>query len=442
MNKPTTRDYLAVSIFWLAASFFWGAMLFVVLQTRVHSILRGEFPALGNEQLEAVVVSRLSQLLGIGALIAAITQVVAGAISDNISSRFGRRKPFLVVGVLLSSIGIAVLPFAPTYSMLFGLFVFIQLTLNIATGPYQALLPELIPAAYHGAASAYMGLWALLGRTGGMVAGALLMRTSFGLTALTIIFLISLNGFMILSAVMLRETPIDKGQQVQSAAGAVRSSLRGLWQTQLKAHPAFVWLLVSRFVINSGVYTMMPFLQYYLINVFSLGRDQALKQQAILALVVNLAGMIGTFPAGKASDRWSKKRVFAVTCGICVAGGLAFAVAGSLTFAAIAAAVFGVGYGAFQAVEWAFVCNVMPSEDQAKYMGIWSFADTIPQTTAPVIGGVLASWAIARFGSADGYRVTMLSAVIWFLLGALLIGFVREKRVMPQPADPDALELA
>jgi MFS family permease len=428
MKKPTTRDYMSVTLFWLAVSFFWGAMLFVVLQSRVHDLVKAELVAATTSQVEAEVTSRLGILLGTGALIAAVTQVLAGAFSDNFFSKFGRRKPFLVAGVLLSSIGIAALPWASSYSILFGLFVYIQLTLNAATGPYQALLPELIPATHHGTAAAFMGGLQLVGRTGGMVAGALLMRTSIGVPALTLIFLFSLNGLMLLTASILREPALDP----EAARRTVGDSLRGLWNTNLRSHPGFVWLLVSRFVINTGIYTMLPFLQYYLIYVFGLAEDEALKQQAILALIVNLAGLVGTFPAGKASDRWSKKKVVAATCLICIVGGLAFALSGSLMAACVAAGVFGLGYGAFQAVDWALVCNVLPDEDQAKYMGIWSFADTLPQILAPALGGVLATFAIARYGASDAYRLTMLSAVVWFVLGAICIGFVREKIVRPE----------
>ncbi|HEX8834091.1 MAG TPA: MFS transporter, partial [Abditibacteriaceae bacterium] len=401
MNKPATRDYLAVSLFWLAVSFFWGAMLFVVLQSRVQEIVKVELLSLGRvlteRQIEAEVVARLGWMLAAGALVAAASQLLFGAVSDNFAHRLGRRKPFLIAGVLLANFGIVMLPFVHSYAAMLGVFLFIQLCLNAASGPYQALLPEKIPSEYHGSAAAYMGLFQLVGRTGGMVLGALLMRYDFGLTAMMILFVLMLNGLMLASVVLLREEPsvVAAGTR-EGRFGPVLQSLRSLWHTDLKSYPSFVWLLVSRFVINTGIYTMMPLLQYYLINTFGLSRNEALEKQALLGLVVNLTGMAGTFPAGHASDRWSKKRVVYVTCAICVAGGLGFALSGSVGAAVVSAAVFGLGYGAFQAVDWALVCNVLPDEEPAKYMGVWSFADTIPQIVAPLIGGILTTWAIAR----------------------------------------------
>jgi MFS family permease len=117
---------------------------------------------------------------------------------------------------------------------------------------------------------------------------------------------------------------------------------------------------MSRFVINTGVYTIMPFMLYYLINVYSLTRDEAFGRQIQIAMLVNLTGLIATWPAGIASDRFSKKRVIYFTCAICIAGGLGFAFSGSIIAAIVAAGIFGFGYGAFMAVDMALVCNVLP----------------------------------------------------------------------------------
>ncbi|HEX8551307.1 MAG TPA: MFS transporter [Abditibacteriaceae bacterium] len=423
---PTTRDYLAVSVYWLAVAFFWGALLFVVMQARVQSLVEAEFPNGTKAFLESRIAQQLSWLIGAGALVAAVTQIVAGALSDASSSRRGKRKPFLIFGTLAASVGIAAFPFAQSYWQIFALFVWIQLFLNIATGPFHAIMPDTIPATHHGAASAWIGLWRLLGSTGGMVAGALLMRFSWGLSVLTVAFLVLLNGFMLLTVLLARETNTQQDTSRRAALAAIAP--RALWEI-LRTEQPFAWLLLSRFFIMCGIYTMMPFLQYYLINVFGLSRDEAFKQQALLALIVNFTGALGTVPAGRAGDRMPKKNVVAVACAICVAGGLGFALSGKVGIAAISAGVFGLGYGAFQAIDWAFACNVLPKGKAGQSAGIWSLADTVPQFIAPVLGGLFASRAIASLGAANGYRAVMLLTVVWFLCGVALVFKVKEKQL-------------
>lgn len=449
MNRvPTSRDFFGISIFWLAISFFWGAMLFVVVQARVSDIVKSERPALeratargerttaplptpeekraaesAGKELETTVAGRLSWLLGAGALVATVTQLLFGAISDNHRGRSGRRRPFIVAGTLLSVAAIGLFPFVQSYLALFAVFLFIQFAINVATGPYQALVPDLIPLELHGKASAFMGLWQLVGRTGGMVAGALLLTGSHGIAILTSTFAVLLLAMMGLTVAMTRETPLERAD-----ARGMAESIRGAFDVNLRAYPSFFWVLVSRFVINTGIYTIMPFLQYYLINSFGLTENEAFTRQALIGLIVNVTGMAATFPAGLAADRHSKKSVVYVTCAISIAGGAAFALSGSVLYALVAAGVFGFGYGAFQAVDWALVCNVLPPGEPAKYMGVWGIADCVPQIVAPIAGGAIATWTIAHFSRELGYRAVMVSAIFWFALGTLAIRWVKERR--------------
>lgn len=443
IRNPSTRDYLAISVFWLAVSFFWGALLYSVLQSRVQSFVEIEYskahsgyvaplataknieetPA--QKEIEAMQANKLSWLLGTGALLSMVTQLVFGALSDNTRSRWGRRKPFLVIGTVLASVGVFAFPYAQNYAQLFAVFLWIQVFLNVASGPYSALIPDLIPFEYHGKASAFMGFFSLVGRTGGMVAGAIALQQKgdIGLNALTISFLVLLNGLMLTTALMTHEDPTSS----VSSTGSFAHTLTGIFRVDLRGHSSFVWVLVSRFVINTGVYTILPFLLYYLMSGYGLTKNDALKQLVVIALLVNIMGLIATFPAGLASDRTSKKNVIYVTCALCVIGGLGFVFSQSIVFALLAAGIFGLGYGAFSAVDWALVCNVLPEGEPAKYMGLWSCADTVPQIVAPFLGSAVATWTIAHYNASVGYRAVMFTAIVWFVLGTFFIRFVKER---------------
>ncbi len=445
IRTPTTRDYLAISLFWLGFSFFWGALLTSVLQARVQTFVGIEYSmshpnyvattdaiaktnsteeTAAQKEIEALQATQLSWLLGVGALVSVLTQLVFGALSDHACTRWGRRKPFLVAGTVLASVGVFAFPYANNYAQLFAVFLWIQFFLNIASGPYSALLPDLIPAQYHGRAAAFMGFFSLIGRTGGMVAGAKALQLN-GLNQLTIAFLVLLNGLMLATALMTRE-PNSKASPISSTRGLLRT-LTGAFRVDLRGQSSFVWVLVSRFVINTGVYTILPFLLYYLMNCYNLSRNDALGQLVVIALLVNAMGLIATFPAGYASDRTSKKSVVYVTCVLCVIGGMGFVFSQSIGFALGAAAIFGLGYGAFQAVDWALVCNVLPQGEPAKYMGLWSCADTIPQIVAPFMGSAVAAYFINNYNASVGYRAVMFTAIMWFVLGTFFIRFVKER---------------
>jgi len=446
IRRPTTRDYLGISVFWLAMNFFWGAMLFVVVQSRVQALVRAEqtpvaaraavpataaqiryalkHPGHAEKVLEAETNRRLGWMLGIGALISTLTQLLFGALSDNSRHPAGRRRPFVVIGTAASNLGVVAFFLAHSYIWLFGSWMFIQFFLSIALGPYQALLPDLIPLEHEGTAAAYMGLWQLIGRAGGMVAGAFFLQYRWGLVGLTVLFLMLLNGLMVATVMLTRERPLR-----HRFPGGVFGSIGKMFRVELRRHPSFIWVLISRLCINMGIYTVEPFIQYYLMHVFGLTKEQTLQKQILIGLIVNLAGVSAAFPAGVLSDRYPKKFIVYFACGVCIAGGVGFAVSGSVAMALIAGGVFGFGYGAFASVDWALVCNVLPPGQPAKYMGLWSLGDTLPQIVAPMFGYMIVNFMIAHYNPNVGYRTAMAAAMIWFTLGTVCIRYVKEHKV-------------
>src|SRR5690348_16374437 len=92
VEVPTVRTYVGISLFGLALSFFWGAMLVQVMPQAVLQIAGDEH----KDHMLAIVQSS-------GAFISAVTQIVFGAFSDNTTLRIGRRRPYLISGVLLTS---------------------------------------------------------------------------------------------------------------------------------------------------------------------------------------------------------------------------------------------------------------------------------------------------------------------------------------------------
>lgn len=409
--KPTIREYLGISLFWFAISFFWGAMLVMVLPDHVQQLV-------GAQDKDRV----LTIVSSVGAFVATGTQILFGALSDGSRSRFGRRRPFLCIGTVLTTGALLVFPAAHSLIALVGAYIAIQFFLNVANGPYQALLPDRIPFAYHGTASAYMGVATLLGRIGGPAAAVITLGKNKpdGLLHLMIVFAVLLNAFMLVNLVLIQETPLtDEGPSVPE-------TLRNLFNVSLRPYPSLVWLLISRFGIMMGVYTVTFCLFYYIQD--TLGQhDEASKVLLNFMLISTVTGIIGTLPAGKISDKYSKKLVLYISNTIGILAGLGFMSAHHLPAAYVAVAVFGIGYGAFSAVDWALVCNLLPMEQPAKYMGVWSISDTLPQIIAPLIAGPIAYVINHHSSGGEGYRVLMGVSMIYFFLGTLALRFIQER---------------
>ena len=94
-------------------------------------------------------------LTSLGLLIAIIVQPVAGAISDRSSSRFGRRRPFMLGGTAVGLIALAIVAFSGSWWILLLGYILLQFGDNLSQGAYQGLMPDVVPEDKRGKASAY-----------------------------------------------------------------------------------------------------------------------------------------------------------------------------------------------------------------------------------------------------------------------------------------------
>jgi MFS family permease len=191
-------------------------------------------------------------------------------------------------------------------------------------------------------------------------------------------------------------------------------------------------LLVSRIGIMMGVYTVTFCLLYYVSDTMKQGEKEAPMVVAKFMMLATVTGIFGTLPAGFISDRVPKTKVLFVANTICILAGSWFALAQDLPMAYVAVGIFGLGFGIFAAVDWALACNLLPPGSPAKYLGIWSISDTLPQVIAPLIAGPLA--AFIKLETPDiAYRVLMGLAVVYFTLGTIVILFIKENEIARHP---------
>jgi len=405
--------YLDLSVFWFALCFVWAGMITIVIQQLVLEMV-------GDRRKDVY----LGWTLAVGALVSTVVVIVVGAVSDRSRWNMGRRRPYIIGGTILSVPVLLWLAHVRTVPLLILDFCLIQFWMNVATSPYQALIPDLVPRERQGTASAYMGMSSLLGQLGGLILCGTLMQRPGGLTVITIIFCLLLTAMMVYTAWRVGEHSAAGNPAPQlGLIGTVVESFR----VSPKEHSDFFRLIGSRFVINMGFYSATEFLYYYVRD--TLRAPNPMGTVTLIFVITTVSGLIGNFPAGILSDRVSKKLVIYISTSVTGAAALVFLLTSSIPVALGAAFIFGAGFGAFMAVDWAFACNLLPDCDEAKHMGIWHVAFTVPQVVAPLIGGVLAYFFNLHLGQGFGYRVVMMAVIVYLAVGTWMIRPIRERAV-------------
>ncbi len=411
------KSLLAISAFWFGHSFLWSSVLFLWLPEQVHHF----YPELKG--------TYVFYITSAGAFVSTVIQLIVGPISDATKSQWGRRRPYMFFGVLASIPALILLALAPKYSFLFIAFLILQLFINIAAGPYQALMPDLVPPASHGLASAYMGLAIILGQgfalpiSGVIIQGILfpLMDFDTRLFILAVIVMVTIILTMLWTVLGVQEPVLSSRKS--------RSIIKHILDIRLKDEPDFTWLIISRFFINMGFYTAVFFLDYYIRDSIGLG-DKAPMTVALLALIITYSGLVGTFPAGKYADRYSKKRILYSTCAVISIAVIWFLLVRNITLVYIAGVIFGIAWGAFQAVDWALAANLVPIREVGRYMAIWHLAFTVPQVIAPVVGPI-ADKINAVYGVGLGWRFAFGMILIYLAIGVYALHFIKERLVSP-----------
>jgi MFS family permease len=110
---------------------------------------------------------------------------------------------------------------------------------------------------------------------------------------------------------------------------------------------------------------------------------------------------------------------------------LVFVLFHSFTLAVLMGIVFGLGYGAYESVDWALASDVLPSmDDYAKDMGVWHVAMVLPQVIATPIAGFLLD-NFQRVGKVQnipnlGYTVIFMVAVVYFIFGTVFVKQIKK----------------
>lgn len=402
----TAGRLFRLTAFWFALSFHWAVLLSIVLQRQVELFAPKELQG-----------TWLGVLAGSGALASAFVQIVVGHRSDRSASPWGRRRPFIFAGTLLALIGVGLMAMATDLLTAGIAFLLIQLTTNIANGPYQALLPDLVPRARHGVASTWMGLMRNLGEAAGpFVAGYVLAAHVPSIMAVDAALLVVL----MLVTVLGTAEPPHRPDPTEAGAG-----FWDAFRVPLKGYPDFVRLLASRAVINLGFYTALTFFYFYVQH--SLGVEDYRQKTGLLLTVIIVSGLFGALPAGPLGDRYSKVKLIFLANTLTVGAALWFVLAPNYAWAAGAGVFLGLGFGAFTVLDWALAFALLPPGGSARYMGIWNLTSVIPMILAPAIAGPATDLMKASMGAPAAYRAAMATVVLYLAVGTLLLKGIREE---------------
>ncbi len=366
------------------------------------------------EQIDAdAKVALYATLATLGAIAAALANIVFGALSDRTRTRWGGRHPWILGGGLGAAAALAAMSWAPTFAALAVMWMVFQVALNAFLGPLLALLPDRVDPVNMGKASSLVGLGQLLAQsTGAIVAAQFLAVPRTGLAWIPL-------GLVLATLAVFLLVPMRDNRDQVRAPLSVRALVRSFRPPR---DADFAWALVGRFLLLLSFMLVLTYKLFLLTDFLDLPAGQVAGVIATGGVLLAVASGLATVISGPLSDRLGRRKPLvmaaAVLLGVAM---LPLALAPGLVTYYGYLMVGGLAYGIYVAVDQALMAEVLPDrENRAKDLGILNLANTAPQILAPIVAGALVTLI--------DYRGTLLVAFVIALLSALCIRPIQRVR--------------
>lgn len=333
-----------------------------------------------------------------------------GYLSDRASTRWGRRRPYILVGAFGVLVCVLILPGVARFGLVALLSGCMYVLFRTAETTYLALLPDIAPPEQRSTATGVMNLVGGVGLIACFVVSSLLWeqnaRLVFGIVAISCFLFMSIATALIEERAVLPEsTP---------AAGGAIAYLRSVAR-----ETNVLKFLVAQF---------SWWLAFWMVSTFAvLFATQELNvpegQSFLLPMVFAIVAALFMVPMGMLGDRFSRKAVLSWVLASWVVFQVLVGFSQNLTHALFTFGLCAIPYAGIMAVGYAFLFDLIPKDRTAEFVGIGLVSMASGQICGPLIGG--------RVIDTLGYRWIFPAAALFLVAGLVLLQFVRTRADSP-----------
>lgn len=345
-------------------------------------------------------------------IVAALANIVFGALSDLTRSRWGRRTPWIVFGSIACAVMLIVVNMANTVVLLVLAWCIYQLFLNAIVAPSIAILSDMTAPRNRGVITSIYALGYSIGLYGGQIIGAQFLNK---VTA----------GFIVMALLTLIAGPVGAlGMREQSSLDMPKSRFdmhMVIDHFSFPVHHArdYYLALCGKFLIVSANFAISGYQLYILTDYMKQDSSQTSRLVSMISLCLMVTAIVMSAVAGPIADRIQRRKLPVVIASLFIAVGAFIPFLDNHPWTMIAYGVIGgIGMGTYNAVDQALNIEVLPNPDSAaKDLGILNLANTGGQVLGPVLSATLIS--------VFGYQAIFPASTVCALGGAVLVGLIK-----------------
>lgn len=341
-----------------------------------------------------------------------------GARSDRTISRFGRRKPWLMVGAPLAALFFILVPFVRDNFILIALGILgTNLAMALFRSPTVAYLGDLFKPEDRSQANGVINLMGGLGGAAALFGGGTLYKLGVPLP-----FIVGAGVMLIAILIVLiavkeppREVPLIPDAEPQPG---VLDNFRAVWRNADKSGLFLLGAIFSWFV---GWNAMEAFFTLYGINV--LGIDAGDGSRMLTAFAAAL--IVFAIPSGLIATRIGRKRTITIGLTGMVVGLVIGFIVRNQTVLLMLLGVMGGFWALVNINSLPMVYDLGGEERIGALTGLYYFASSAAAITGPIVGGSLIDL------TGKNYAIVWIFSAVFIALAA---GLMQRVRPQPQPA--------
>jgi len=423
-------------------------------------------------------------------MVALLAQALMGIVSDRSKLAWGRRRPFILVGTIVTAILTILIGFTAGMEGMTGFWVLFAIGLvqpiasNMSQAAEQGIIPDLVPDEKRGRFSGVKALFEIplpLIIVALTVGKMISNRNMWGglLVAVGVLLLVMLLTMLVPEKPITQVPPIDwvpfvrlifmtlvftaiiygSGQVVKfvssglagitsptslfiimgliGLAGMLIAIVAGVWLSvrislggSAQNNSSFTWWVVNRLAFLVGAVNISAFAIYFLQARLGYVKEAAAAPASQLILIVGVFILFSTLPAGWMTDRFGEKRVVMIAGLVAVLGIIVALSVPSLLVIYVGGCIIGISFGLFYTSNWALGTLLVPKEEAGRYLGLSNLAGAGAGAVGAYIGGPIADFLTAQVPQVPGFGYVLLFTVygLLFLFSVLALSQVKNTR--------------
>jgi maltose/moltooligosaccharide transporter len=341
-----------------------------------------------------------------------IVQPIVGYLSDRTWGRFGRRRPYFLIGAVLASICLVIMPYSSTLWMAAGLLWILDASINISMEPFRAFIADMLPKEQitrgYTMQSFFIGLGAILasllpwllinvaGMEGTADGGTIpaFLKISFGLGALA--FLLA----VLWTVAKVKEYPpqdMEAFKRMKKEQRGVGAAAKDILSSIVAMPKVMKQLALVQFFTWMGLFLMWFYFTVAVANdIYGANGDtqsplyaEGLAWANICFGFYSLVTFLFSFVLPEIADRMGKKYAHALSL---LAGAMGLISVGFIkdpNLLLLSMVGVGIAWTSTLAMPYAILAPKLRQDKIGVYMGIFNFFIVIPEILATLFFGLI-----------------------------------------------------